>query len=69
MCIESTVVLFELSTDFNVLNFMLSATNGTIGQVGGVLQMIQKGWGRAVSVGVILTPNLLSACFFTLLFC
>lgn len=35
MCIESTVVLFELSTDFSVLNFMLSATDGTIGQVGG----------------------------------
>lgn len=35
-CIESTVALFELSTDFNVLNFMLSAPDGTIGQVGGV---------------------------------
>ncbi|KAI1232962.1 hypothetical protein IHE44_0006149 [Lamprotornis superbus] len=32
MCIESTIVLFELSKDISVLNFMLSATNGTIGQ-------------------------------------
>lgn len=36
MCIESTVAVFELSTDFSVLNFVLSDTNGTMVQVGGV---------------------------------
>lgn len=44
-------------------------SNGTIGQVGGMLWIIQKGCGRAVSLEIILTPDLLSACFFTLLFC
>lgn len=42
MCIESSVVLFELSTDFNVLNLMLSAPNAPLDRWEGCLRWYRK---------------------------